>query len=170
MSDITPRVGSNSLPDLASRIVREHEAIQKAPHVVLRAISLGNLLIEAKNHDGQYGKWSTWLKDNCKEMSDRTAQRYMDLAINEKDLRAKLPWQRSPETIRHTVADLTLNEACGLIKPPRKEKQRNYHNDYVAAEDKLIEKLQLLSPAAIREVAEVTNKRLRAAVADLTKA
>jgi hypothetical protein len=69
MSDVTvaPRIGSNSLPELASRIVREHEAIQNAPHVVVRAISLGKLLIEAKNNDGQYGKWSTWLKDNCRE-------------------------------------------------------------------------------------------------------
>jgi hypothetical protein len=170
MSDVsTPRVGNNSLPDLASRIVREHEGIQNAPHVVLRAILLGNLLIEAKNHDGQYGKWSTWLKENCKEMSDRTAQRYMDLAINEKDLRAKLPWQKSESTIRHTMADLTLNEACGLIKPAREGKQRNYHDEYVAAEDKLIEKLQLLSPTAIKDAAEVTFKRLRAAVADLAK-
>ncbi len=32
------RIGSNSLPELASQIVREHEAIQNAPYVVPRAI------------------------------------------------------------------------------------------------------------------------------------
>src|SRR6516165_4881884 len=79
-------IGSNSLPELASRIVFEHEAIQNAPYVVPRAIRLGKLLIEAKNHEGQYGKWSAWLKENCKEMTDRTAQRYMNLAVNERNL------------------------------------------------------------------------------------
>jgi hypothetical protein len=52
-------IGSNSLPELASRIIREHEEIQNAPYVVPRAIALGKLLIEAKNHDGQYGNPST---------------------------------------------------------------------------------------------------------------
>ena len=79
-------IGNNSLADLAGRIVFEHEAIQNAPYVVPRAIRLGKLLIEAKNHDGQYGKWATWLKENCKGMSMRTAQRYMDLADKEKEL------------------------------------------------------------------------------------
>ena len=163
-------IGSNSLPELAANIVREHEAIQNAPHVVVRAILLGKLLIEAKNHDGQYGKWGTWLEENCKEMSNRTAQRYMDLAIKEKELRAKLPWTKPENTIRHTVADLTLNEACGLIRPPSTKKPKSAHDKYVVAEDALIEKLQLLtSPVAIKEAAEVTHKRLRAAVAHLAK-
>jgi hypothetical protein len=34
-------IGSNSLPDLAARIVREHEAIERAPYVVPKAITLG---------------------------------------------------------------------------------------------------------------------------------
>jgi hypothetical protein len=99
-------IGSNSLPELASRIVREHEAIQNAPHVVPRAIELGKLLIEAKNHEGQYGKWATWLKDNCKGMSDRTAQRYMNLAANQQKL-IEIQSKKSTPEKRHTVADLT---------------------------------------------------------------
>jgi Protein of unknown function (DUF3102) len=161
-------VGSNSLPELAGRIVREHEAIQNAPHVVPRAIALGNLLIEAKNHDGQYGKWATWLKENCKEMSDRTAQRYINLAVNQKKLE-EIQQNKSTSEIRHTVADLTLNEACRLISTPKEVTQKSPHNKYVAAEDRLIERLVLLgSPVAIREAAEITQRRLRAAVADLT--
>jgi hypothetical protein len=160
-------IGSNSLPELASRIVREHEAIQIAPHVVPRAIELGKLLIEAKNHDGQYGKWATWLKENCKGMSDRTAQRYMNLAVNQQRLE-EIQRKKSTAEIRHTVADLTLNEACRLIKPPSEGKARNVHDQYVAAEDKLIEKLELIGSAAvIRHVVDVTLKRLRAAVAAL---
>jgi hypothetical protein len=163
----TAGIGSNSLPELASRIVREHEAIQNAPHVVVRAIALGKLLIEAKNHDGQYGKWATWLKENCKEMSDRTAQRYMDLALNQKQLEEKLR-EKSTTEKRHTVADLTLNEACRLLRPPG-GRQRSLHDKYVAAEDKLIEHLELLGSAeAISQAAEITLKRLKAAVVGLT--
>jgi hypothetical protein len=162
-------IGSNSLPELADRIVREHEAIQNAPHVVPRAIALGKLLIEAKNHDGQYGKWATWLKENCKEMSERTAQRYMNLAVNQQKL-VEFQQKKSTGEKRHTVADLTLNEACRLIKPPGGGKPRKPHDEYVAAEDKLIEKLELIgSAAAIRQAADVTQKRLKAAVADLAK-
>ena len=171
MSDVQQKppagIGSNSLPELASRIVRDHEAIQNAPHVVLRAIALGKLLIEAKNHDGQYGKWATWLKVNCKEMSERTAQRYMDLAINQEKLEEILQKKSTAEK-RHTVADLTLNEACRLINPPGGGNKKNPHDKYVAAEDALIEKLELLGSAgAIREAAEITYRRLKAAVADL---
>ena len=162
-----PALGSNLLPDLAARIVREHELIQKAPYVVPNAIDLGKLLIEAKNHQGQYGKWATWLKENCKGMSGRTAQRYMNLADNEPRLeetqRKKTAEDKNGK--RHTVADLTLNEACRLIAPPRNPKEKNYHNEYVAAEEKLIEKLQVLNEkngaAAIKQAAEVTIRLLK---------
>jgi hypothetical protein len=55
-SDPRPVLGATPLPELAARIVIEHEAIQNAPHVVPRAIRVGKLLIEAKNHEGQYRK------------------------------------------------------------------------------------------------------------------
>jgi hypothetical protein len=155
------RIGSNSLPELAAHIVREHESIQNAPYVVPRAIRLGKLLIEAKNHEGQYGKWATWLKDNCKEMTDRTAQRYMNLALNAGKLEEILR-QRSTAEKRHTMSDLTFNEACRLIVPPREPKQPNRHNEYVAAEEKLLDKLALLgNPAAIKEAAEITIRHLK---------
>jgi hypothetical protein len=82
-------IGSNSLPELARQIVETHEAIQNAPRTAYRAIMVGKLLIEAKNHEGQYGKWATWLKENCKGMLERQAQRYMQLASNEQKLQQK---------------------------------------------------------------------------------
>jgi Protein of unknown function (DUF3102) len=152
-------IGNNSLAVLAGRIVHEHEAIQNAPFVVPRAIKLGNLLIEVKNHDGQYGKWATWLKENCKGMSNRTAQRSMNLADNEPRL-VEAQSKKSTAEKRHTVA------ACRLIAPPpRNAKVRNYHDEYVAAEEKLIEKLQVLNEkngaAAIKQAAEVTIRLLK---------
>ena len=93
-------IGSNSLPELARQIVEAHEAIQNAPKTAYRAIMVGKLLIQAKNHDGQYGKWTTWLKDNCKEMTDRTAQRYMKLAAKEDSSITSVPREKTKMEIR----------------------------------------------------------------------
>src|SRR6516164_6398856 len=110
-------IGSNSLPDLARQIVEAHEAIQNAPKTAYRAIMVGKLRIEAKNHEGQYGKWATWLKENCKEMTERTAQRYMQLAGNEQKLQqecANLKDKKgNPKPSR--VTDLSYREAYNLI-------------------------------------------------------
>jgi hypothetical protein len=134
---------------------------------------LGKLLIEAKNHDGQYGKWATWLKDNCKGMLERQAQRYMQLASNEQKLQqecaAKKDKHGNPKPSR--VTDLSYREAYNLItreEREKKEKKRemenppNYHNEYVALEGELLEKLALLgNPAAIKEAAEITARLLK---------
>ena len=137
---------------------------------------MGKLLIEAKNHDGQYGKWATWLKDNCKGMLERQAQRYMQLASNEQKLQqecaAKKDKHGNPKPSR--VTDLSYREAYNLItreEREKKEKKRemenppNYHNEYVAAEEELIEKLELLNEkagaAAIKEAAEITIRLLK---------
>jgi hypothetical protein len=147
--------------------VEQHELIANAPYVVPRAIRLGKLLIEAKNHEGQYGKWAAWLKDNCKGMSDRSAQRYMNLAVNERKL-VDAQTKKSTAEKRHTVADLTLNEAVRLVAPPPPAKEPNRHNEYVAAEGKLLDKLALLPPGAIKEAAEITTRHLKNTVAHLT--
>jgi hypothetical protein len=98
------RIGSNSLPELARQIVEAHEAIQNAPKTAYRAIMVGKLLIQAKNHDGQYGKWATWLKENCREMTDCTAQRYMKLAAKETSSKTSVPRQRTKMEIRNRHA------------------------------------------------------------------
>jgi hypothetical protein len=101
-------------------------------------------------------------------MAERTAQRYMNLAINEQKL-IDHQIKKSTAEKRHTVADLTLNEACRLVKGGG-GRQKSPHDKYVAAEDNLIEKLeQLGSGSAIAEAAQITLKRLNAAVAALAK-
>ena len=86
MSDIktTPPSAVPSLTDLATKINSEFAAIQKADQdanktVVQRAITFGRTLSQAKEKVG-HGKWEKWLNDNCRDVSARTAQRYMKLA------------------------------------------------------------------------------------------
>ena len=94
---------SNSLADLAARIVAEHTAIHGLlSDSIRRAISAGELLIEAKAMV-QHGQWLPWLRDHCK-ISERTAQLYMRCAKNRVEIEKSA-----------TVADLTLNEAAALL-------------------------------------------------------
>jgi hypothetical protein len=69
---------------LATKINSEFAAIQKADQdanktVVQRAITFGGTLSQAKEKV-RHGKWEKWLNDNCRDISARTAQRYMKLA------------------------------------------------------------------------------------------
>src|SRR5262249_23358955 len=106
-------------------------AVRQA-NVVSRAIKAGELLKEAKAKL-PHGEWLSWLKKQC-ELSQRTAQRYMKLAEDKPKLEQK---QREKSA---TVADLTLNQAVGLLKPPP-----NPSDLYDKAEANLIKKLQDLS-------------------------
>ena len=92
MSDIRT-APAPSLSDFAARINTEFAAIQKTDQdanktVVQRAISFGRTLSQAKEKVG-HGKWEKWLNDNCRDISARTAQRYMKLA-DSPEVRAEL--------------------------------------------------------------------------------
>lgn len=70
--------------DLAAKINDEFAAIKKAEidgdrSVVSRAIAFGAMLKQTKEQVG-HGKWINWLHDNCRQISERMAQRYMNLA------------------------------------------------------------------------------------------
>jgi hypothetical protein len=96
---------SNYLPELAARIRAEHQATADAlKSSVEHGIAAGELLIEAKAKV-PHGQWLPWLKENC-AMSERTAQLYMRLAKNRKEIE---------EQIRNDVADLTMAEAAALL-------------------------------------------------------
>ena len=95
---------SNSLADLAARIVAEHTAIHGLlSDSIRRAMAAGDLLIEAKAMV-KHGQWLPWLRDHCK-ISERTAQLYMRCAKNRVEIEKKSA----------SVADLTLNEAAALL-------------------------------------------------------
>src|SRR5207248_10422997 len=84
---------SPSLSDFAAKINTEFAANQKAEQdtnksIVQRAIGFGRTLCQAKEKVG-HGKWEKWLNDNCRDISVRTAQRYMKLA-DSPEVRAEL--------------------------------------------------------------------------------
>lgn len=102
---ITEIAASNSLADLAGRIVIEHQAVSTAlKDGVRHAITAGELLIEAKAQL-QHGQWLPWLGQHC-TISERTAQLYMRCARNRTAIE---------EQIRNGDADLSLNEAAAML-------------------------------------------------------
>jgi Protein of unknown function (DUF3102) len=154
-----PPSPSPSLTDLATRINTEFAAIQKADQdanktVVQRAITFGRTLCQAKEKVG-HGKWEKWLNDNCHDISVRTAQRYMKLA-DSPELRAEMGKN-------DTVSVLSLRAALALAN--RKPKDPKPSDEYDRAENKLVEKLEALSPDTVEAAASETVERLNAAVA-----
>jgi len=88
------------------------EAIQQ---VVWRAVECGEVLWEAKDKLG-HGKWLQWLSEDWQH-SERTAERYMQLAANRGLLE-----QRQPESLRQAVALIVESKGTAKPKPePRPE-------------------------------------------------
>jgi hypothetical protein len=144
MPDIAPPTTLPSLSDLATRINTEFAAIQKADQdanktVVQRAITFGRTLSQAKEKVG-HGKWEKWLNDNCRAISARTAQRYMKLEASS-EVRAALGKN-------DTVSVLSLRAALALAN--RQEKSPKPSDEYDRAENRLVEKLEALSPDTLR--------------------
>lgn len=72
-------IGDNRLTVLAADIRATHSAARAASETAAaNAIDTGNSLIEAKGLV-KHGQWRTWLQTHC-ELSERSAQRYMQLA------------------------------------------------------------------------------------------
>ena len=152
-----------SLTDLASRINTEFAAIQKAEQdankgAIHRAIGLGRTLCQAKEKVG-HGKWEKWLTDNCRNISARTAQRYMKLADS--------PEVRAALGKNDTVSDLSLRAALALAN--RNPKQSKPSEEYDRAESTLVKKLEALSPDTAEAAASVTVERLHDAVVRIKK-
>ena len=152
-----------SLSDLATRINTEFAAIQKCDRdanntVVQRAITFGRTLSQVKERVG-HGKWEKWLNDNCRDISVRTAQRYMKLADS--------PEVRAALGKNDTVSVLSLRAA--LVLANRKPKSPQPSEEYDRAESKLVEKLEALSPDTAEAAASSTVERLHEAVARIKK-
>jgi hypothetical protein len=157
-------VSSPSLSDLAAKINTEFAAIQKAEQdtnksAVQRAIILGRTLCQAKEKVG-HGKWEKWLTDNCRDISARTAQRYMKLADS--------PEVRAALGKNDTVSVLSLRKALALANPSTKQ-PKPPSDEYDQVESKLVEKLEALSPDTAEAAASTTVERLRDAVVRIKK-
>lgn len=95
--------------DIAEQIRNAHTRCVDAVKVGLdHAKEAGNLLITAKSMIG-HGEWLPWLRDNCPEISERTAQAYMRCARNVGRLEGKSA----------TVADLSFRGALEMLAEPK---------------------------------------------------
>lgn len=83
-----PKTDMTELGLLASRIKAAHKSITEHSRNLLdRAIEAGDALNQAKIKLDQHGQWLAWLKTNC-ELSERSAQIYMQLANNKTKLKS----------------------------------------------------------------------------------
>ncbi len=80
-----------ALKSLAARINAAHdEALASVRTALGHACRAGDLLIEAKRQLG-HGDWLPWLRQHCAAVSERTAQKYMQLARELPALTADTP-------------------------------------------------------------------------------
>jgi len=113
---------------LPTRVSEIEELTQRANHLasecqeaiqqlVWRAVECGEVLWEAKEKLG-HGRWLQWLSEDWQH-SERTAERYMQLAANRGLLE-----QRQPESLRQAVALIVEAKGSGKPKPEPKPEPR----------------------------------------------
>src|SRR2546427_12044789 len=66
-----------------ARIINtEHKAVVEATQAKLQHAITAGATLKACKDSMAHGNWTNWLKDNCPEISERTASVYMRLAKN----------------------------------------------------------------------------------------
>ena len=105
---------AEELSQLATKAKQAHAIVVNSTRIVLQhAMTAGEALNEAKSKVG-HGKWLAWLEENCPDISNRTAERYMKLAGG----KAKLEKKLQDKDKFDTMSNLTINEALRLIDEP----------------------------------------------------
>lgn len=78
-----------SLSDLTAKVKEGHQQLRdRMKYIVVGAMAIGDDLTKIKRLVG-HGKFLKYVEDNC-NMSNKTAERYMNLAENRSTLEAKL--------------------------------------------------------------------------------
>jgi hypothetical protein len=156
---VTLKPGADALGELAIRIKSLHaQVLDAGRNVVRRAIEAGMALLDAKRQVG-HGGWLRWLKDNC-ELSERTAEVYMECARNRQKL----------EAIIAGAANMTLAQALREIKPKSDRGGDGAMGKYEKARVALIKKLAELPPEDVEDAAQRTITELQAVVASVKPA
>jgi Protein of unknown function (DUF3102) len=160
---VTPKALSET--ELANRIKACVAEIKKAAQAtqtaLVRAFEAGELLIQAQKQYGQHGLWKSWLNANC-ELSERTAQLYMQLAEGRTKIEAELAKKDGA-----TVADLSLRGALDLLKSSSRSGASTGGNGATAsaaydnAEKSLLKKLKALPLDEVDDHAKKTINELR---------
>ena len=88
-------------------------AVAKGRKAVDEAVRCGRLLSEAKAQAG-HGNWADWLEANVPEISDRTAEKWMQLAATDPKLIARA--SSVNEAVRHIRTDSDMTRARAHLK------------------------------------------------------
>jgi hypothetical protein len=94
---------------------------------LMHALILGDLLNQAKDAVG-HGNWANWLKKHCSQISQRTANVYMKLAVNKEKFEDPTNSQRAAnfaakDDLSIRAAIEAVNEADGGgLKPEKPQK------------------------------------------------
>lgn len=87
-----------------------HEKVLQSEMAALQhRITAGETLLACKKSVG-HSNWMIWLKENCPDISDRTARDYMWLAKKAPDI------EKAAKENRQLVSDLSLRAAKELLK------------------------------------------------------
>jgi len=157
VQDMKP--GADALGELAARVKSLHaDVVAAGKNVVRKAIEAGVALIDAKRQVG-HGNWLRWLRDNC-ELSERTAEVYMECARNRQKL----------EAIIAGAANMTLAQALRKIKHKLDKDGDGAMGKYEKARVALIKKLAELPPEDVEDAAQRTITELQKAVAAMKPA
>jgi DUF3102 family protein len=164
----TVSLDPNGLAALATKIRDYHKQVEEAAkNLVQKAMMAGSALTEAKRQVRQeagHGGWLPWLKKEC-QLSERTAQRYMELAKGKSKLEQKLREDKSV-----TMADLTISEALRLIRDDGgNTDETGDEGKYEKARATLIKKLRKLPTDDIEEAVARTIAALQEIAAEFKK-
>lgn len=136
---LVPVLEQLTLDQLASAINKEHQLFQgNYKSSLLHAYMAGQFLLTAKSKvkESTTGRWLLWLRQNCSEISDRTARAYMQIFRK---------WEKIEQEKSATVADFGVKGALKLLgggkkssfqdsKPPQESKPSNGEPDVLEAE------------------------------------
>lgn len=107
--------------DLAknARIINnEHKAVIEATQAKLQHAITAGATLRACKDSMTHGNWTKWLKDNCPEISERTASLYMRLEKNSDKV------EEAAKQNGNAVADLSIRAAAKLLTKPKTDEQR----------------------------------------------
>jgi Protein of unknown function (DUF3102) len=110
-----------SAADLAknARIINtEHKAVVEATQAKLQHAITAGATLKACKESMAHGNWANWLKDNCPEISERTASVYMRLAKNSDKV------EKAAEENGSSAADLSMRAMLKLLRKPKTDEQK----------------------------------------------
>ena len=144
---MTTELTATNLTTLAEQINEEHRACETAAQSALaHALTVGRLLTEAKDRCPR-GTWTKWVVESCPEISKRSVQVYMRLAMDEKYL---------PDDEAQRAA-LSIRAAGNMV---RREKIRQLEKVQAKAHGTPPQALQPADPTG-RKLQISRNKELR---------